>query len=215
MDHHQRHNLTTQWYRYRFKRNIFIADSWNHRIRKIDPSGDVSTFAGNGSRRLSGWYWNQASFLLQTDIAIDQTDHLYVADRFNDKIRKITPDGVVTTLANSDASGTLVGIEVDHSGNIYVASDDPGRESVLGRSSTQLSPIGPEGIVVDEQSNIYLSVYENKIIQDRFIGEETLYAGTGSSVQTNDGGGTAEFNRPIDITLDSFGNFMLQITTQI
>ena len=145
------------------KGNIFIADSWNHRIRKIDPSGEVSTFAGNGSGDYQDGTGTNASFYVPADIAIDQTDHLYVADRFNDKIRKITPDGVVTTIANSATFSTPVGIEVDHSGNIYVASDDPGKRiSPSGEVTTFTNRI-PEGIVVDEQSNIYLSVYENKI----------------------------------------------------
>src|SRR5690606_13331021 len=103
----------------------------NHRIRKITTDGTVSTLAG-GTAGFADGPGNEAKFNQPIDVAVDREGNVYVADNMNHRIRKITPDGEVTTLAGStagyaDGSGATAqfqspsGLEVDDSGTLYVA----------------------------------------------------------------------------------------------
>jgi DNA-binding beta-propeller fold protein YncE len=87
------------------KGNLFVGDCWNHRIRKITPDGVVSTFAGGGLRGelvKNAWIDGKdtaSRFDAPCGLSIDKNDNIYVADANNNCIRKITPEGMVTTLA--------------------------------------------------------------------------------------------------------------------
>jgi len=97
--------------------NLFIGDSWNHRIRKIDMATlEVSTFAGGGSDIGVGSVGDlldaadtSARFYTPSGLGIDSENNLYVADAYNHRIRKIAPDGVVTTIAGSGSTGPDMG----------------------------------------------------------------------------------------------------------
>jgi len=116
--------------------NVYVADNGNDLIRKVTPTGQVTTFAGNGQPGKSDGTGTAASFNSPFGIAIDASGNLYVADSGNNLIRKITPDGSVTTIAGSGSKGandgagkaasfnTPAGIAVDKSGNIYVADEN-------------------------------------------------------------------------------------------
>ena len=113
--------------------NLYVADSNNHRIRKITSGGVVSTLAGSGTEGYHDATGTEAQFNIPTGVAVDSDGNLYVADTDNHRIRKITSGGVVSTLAGSgtegyhDATGTEAqfaapaGVAVDSSGNVYVA----------------------------------------------------------------------------------------------
>ncbi len=136
--------------------NLYVTDSGNNTIRKITPAGLVTTIAGRaGVKGSADGTGTNASFYLPTGIAVDSNGNLYVADEFNDTIRKITPTGpnwVVSTLAGQvtnagliDAMGTNAefatpaAVAVDGAGNVYVAdtADDVIREiSPAGLVST-------------------------------------------------------------------------------
>lgn len=82
--------------------NVFVADTYNHAIRKITPAGVVSTFAGSlGNAGFADGPGSQALFAGPKSMAIDAADNLYVADTFNHLVRKITPTGVVTTVVGT------------------------------------------------------------------------------------------------------------------
>ena len=112
--------------------NVYVADSQNHKIRKITPSGNVSTLAGSGNSGYADGQGVAANFSWPSGVAVDVTGNVYVVDRGNYRIRKITASGNVSTLAGSgnqgfaDAQGTaasfynMFGIAVDSGGNLYI-----------------------------------------------------------------------------------------------
>jgi sugar lactone lactonase YvrE len=113
---------------------LYIADEQNHAIRKIAPGGVVTTFAGSGTYGMQDGTGTAASFVYPHAIVLDAQGNLYVAD-FNDpSIRKVTPQGVVTSINPIDADGSPFfflapnGITIDSQGALYVT--DAGRNAV-------------------------------------------------------------------------------------
>jgi len=86
--------------------NLFVADALNHLIRKITPSGVVTTFAGSGTAGSTNGTGTEASFNTPTDLDFDSNGNLFVTDFANHLIRKITPAGIVTTFAGTGEAGS-------------------------------------------------------------------------------------------------------------
>ena len=168
------------------KGNVYVADTWSHTIRKITPLGTVSTLAGRAGKFGSAdGKGGKAQFNGPRGIAVDKNGNLYVADGGNYTIRKITPDGVVTTLAGS--------------------ATNPGVADGKG-SAAQF--YYPTGVAVDAGENVYVTDSWNhtirKVTQDGLV---TTLAGTSQSSGSDDGrGGAARFNRPEGIAADADGN---------
>jgi sugar lactone lactonase YvrE len=157
--------------------NLFVADGLNHVIRKITPSGEVSTVAGlAGYAGSADGQGSAARFNFPYDVAVGSTGTLYVADLDNDTIRAITPDGNVTTLAgspgvsgNSDGTGAAArffapqGVAVDGVGNVYVADSANSairRISANGDVKTFARLANrPEDLALDSSGNIYVADY--------------------------------------------------------
>jgi uncharacterized protein YjdB len=121
--------------------NVYVADNQNCLIRKISASGSVSTFAGNGTCVSTDGVGTNASLMYPMALTIDPNGNLFVTDTVSPKIRKITPQGVVVTIAGTgvpgynNGIGTSAtfkefpqGIAVDASGNVYVS--DTGNNSI-------------------------------------------------------------------------------------
>lgn len=163
--------------------NIYVADTENNVIRKISSSGDVTTFAGDGTNGSTDANGTLASFNKPTGVAIDNTGNIYVADSENNKIRKITPAGDVSTLAGSGASG----------------SDD-----LVGNLATFAIPTG---VAVDSFGNVYVADSEgSKIRKITPAGQVTTFAGNGI-FGSDDGIGTAAtFGSPYSVAVDSSNN---------
>ncbi|HEY1661740.1 MAG TPA: SBBP repeat-containing protein [Verrucomicrobiae bacterium] len=155
--------------------NLYVADTYNNSIRKITSAGVVSTVAG-GTYGLADGAGSSAQFNTPRSVAVDSAGNLYVADTGNESIRKITPAGLVTTIAGG-AGGSIdgTGIAVDSAGNVYVA--DSGSNTVR-----KLTPVGSNWVM-------------------------TTIAGLAGNAGNVDGtNGSARFNYLYGLTLDSATN---------
>ena len=176
--------------------NLFVADSWNHRIRKIVPDGTVSTFAGGGSSMgvstagaLQDGQDTAARFYTPSGLAIDDSDNIYVADAYNHRIRKITPGGYVSTIAGNGATGP---------GNGGYA-DGP---KDIARFNT------PTELCVDRQGNVYVSdTFGERIRKIAPDGTVSTIAGNGNAGFVDSTAAYAEFNYPRGIVFDGKNTF--------
>jgi sugar lactone lactonase YvrE len=169
--------------------NVYVADTNNNTIRKIAAGGVVTTLAGAavvyGSSDGTG---ASASFRHPYSVATDSAGNVYVADSDNNTIRKITPGGVVSTLA-----GTA---------GVRGSADGTGAAASFS---------GPDGLAVDSAGNVYVADYYNSTI--RAItpgGAVTTLAGAAGSPGSADGtGAAARFNGPQGLATDRAGNVYL------
>ena len=212
--------------------NVYVAEQINERIRKITPDGMVSTFAG-GTRGFADGVGSNAQFDSPSGLAIDASGNLYVADADNHRIRKITPDATVSTLAGStqgytDGPGATaqflipIGVAVDGSGNVYVAErgghkirkvTPSGVVSTLagsiqgmddGPAANALFNI-PLGVASDVAGNVYVADWKNHRIR-KISSQGIVSTLAGSSIGFADGpGGTARFYEPIALVVDDTG----------
>lgn len=176
--------------------DLFVADADNHRIRKVAPDGTVSTVAGDGRPGARDGPAPTAQFLYPTGVAVDRAGTLYVADRGGHTIRKITPQGVVSTLAGNgqpgytDGMGTTaqfhdpMSVAVDRSGRLFVTDSGShtiriitpeGRVSTLAGSPQAGAVDGtgrdarfnwPTGLAIDETGHLYVADSNNAVIRE-------------------------------------------------
>ena len=143
---------------------IYVADQNNSIIRKITPSGFVTTFAGNGYTGSNDSTGTAASFFYPTGIAVDNSGNVYVADQRNNKIRKITSTGVVTTFAGNGTSGSTdgfgitasfnypTGITIDANKNLYVADQRGNKIRKIAQNVFSISPDLPNGLTLNGET---------------------------------------------------------------
>jgi len=163
--------------------NVFVADWDKDQIKKIGPDGKISIFAGSGVRGSKDDTGAKASFYLPEGICLDAKGNLFVADTYNNKIRKISPNGVVITLAGRSHKGSANG------------------------KGIAASFSHPDGIAVDKKGNIYVAdVGNNKIRKITADGTVSDFAGTGARGAENGEAAKASFYRPFGVAVDNAGN---------
>ena len=149
--------------------NLYIADTNNHRIRKVGTDGNISTFAGNGQAASSGDGGPATSAAMNSPegLAIDQAGNLYVADTAGHRVRKITPDGTITTVAGNGSGG-------------FTGDGGP---------ATQASLYYPKGLAVDPSGNLFIADWLNSRVRV-VTPDGTIYtaAGNGAFSYYGDGG---------------------------
>ncbi|CAN5504752.1 hypothetical protein BH10ACT2_BH10ACT2_10610 [soil metagenome] len=204
--------------------NVYVADTDNERIRKITPAGIVTTLAGSTSGTADDPVGTSAQFNKPYGVAVDSDGNVYVADKNNNRIRKITPAGAVTTLAGSGTSGTAdgtgtaaefnkpLGVAVDAAGNVYVADTNNGlirRITPSGIVTTLAGVNQPYGVAVDLAGNVYVADHDNHNIRKITpAGAVTTLAGstTGIADWADATGTDARFDSPAGVAVDATGN---------
>ncbi|WP_157558247.1 IPT/TIG domain-containing protein [Niabella aurantiaca] len=194
--------------------NIYVADPGNHCIRKIDPEGNVTLFAGApGVSGYADGKGAEARFSLPYGLAIDADDNVYCVDPGNWDIRKISPDGTATTLGF--APGSPWGIAVNKvTGILYYTCTDAGSIysiPVAGGSSTKVAEglSYPAGIAVDESGNLYAAISGEQVIRKFTAGSwaSAVIAGTPNVAgYANGAGDKAMFAYPWGLAIDEGGN---------
>jgi sugar lactone lactonase YvrE len=188
---------------------LFVADSRNNRIRKIDPSGNVTTLAGNGLTGFTdgtGGAQGTAEFSGPLSLAVDGSGNLYVADVGNQSIRRVDPAGNVTTVAGHPRSPAI---------------DADGTGGPTGTAGF----MAPTGVAVDASGNIFVAdTYDNRVRRIDSHGNVTTLAGNGEQGDVNGTlgrSGSAEFWKPFEIAADAdghvyvadFGNQRIRVIT--
>ena len=205
--------------------NIYIADGGNNCIRKITPDGMVKTLAGSGVIGKANGTGKAAQFYFPQGLAVDAAGNVYVADIFNNQIRKITPDGVVSTVAgtgnagNADGPGNTAqfnapaGIAIDANGNLLVTDFNNGtiRKITTAGNVKTLPGIarlsGPQGIAIDAAGNLYVAESGNHAIRKIAPGGAlTTLAGAFGGGFADGPGSDARFFDPEGVTIDAAGN---------
>lgn len=165
--------------------NVYVADGFNNVIRKITPSGDVSTYAGDGNAGYTDGAAATAEFYAPQSLAIDGQGNIFVADIGNDIIRKISVAGVVSTYAGNRIHGYVNGVD-----------------SVAEFNN-------PQGICVDANGNLYVADRGNNLIRkistSGVVSTLAGYYGYPAGLY-NATGTAAIFNVPNSVAVDSKGN---------
>lgn len=176
--------------------NVFVADQSNHRIRRITAAGTITTIAGNGAGTPGtgafsgdGGAATAASLNNPTALALDAAGNLYFADQFNQRIRKVAPDGTISTVAGNGTPG--------FSGD--------------GGAATAASLNFPGGIAVDAAGNVYFNDDVNYRLRQISGGVISTIAGSGAQSFSGDGGAatSAALNGNFGIALDLSGNLFI------
>ncbi len=175
--------------------NLYIADSLNQRIRKVNASGTMTTLAGSGASGFSGdgGQATNASLTSPSGVAADRNGNVYLSDTSNHRVRRVAPNGVITTIFGT-GQGTSTG--------------DNG-------PATAATVVRPSGLAVYEnlsgtQRYLYVTEPASQKIRRVDLNTNTVirFAGTGTRGAAGDGGlaTSAQLATPLDVATDSLGN---------
>ena len=171
--------------------NVYIADEYNHRIRKVTPDGIITTVAGTGTLGYSGDGGQATSAQLNYPygVAVDGQGNVYIADDDNNRIRKVTTDGIITTVAGTGTAG------------------DTGD----GGQATSAQIYDPYAVAVDAQGNLYIGEDSGHRVRKVSGGVITTVAGTGTKGFSGDGGQatSAQLYYPDGVAVDAAGNLYI------
>lgn len=216
--------------------NIFVADRDNHAIRKITPAGVVTTIAGTGTAGYADGPAAAAQFNQPLDIVADAAGNLFVADNLNHRIRKISADGQVTTIAGNgtagfaNGTGTAAqfrnpsGLEIDKDGNLLIADRlnhrvrkvtqagvtttlaGDGTSGYLDGDASAARFADPYGITVDASGNIFIADLNNHKVRKISTEGKVTSIAGGAKGFTDGLGAGAQLNTPTDVCIDRNGN---------
>jgi sugar lactone lactonase YvrE len=222
--------------------NFIVADQSNHRVRKIAPDGTASTLAGSAIAGFADGDGAAAQFYNPYGVAVDGEGNVIVSDKSNNRVRKIAPDGTVSTLAGSGRAGCTdgagaaaqfnspLGVAVDGEGNAIVA--DAGNErlrkitpdgtvSTLAESGIQGFADGageaaqfncPYGVAVDGEGIVIVADYSNNLV--RKIAPDGTVSTLAVSVNVGRfgfgaAGAAPQFHNPCAVAVDGEGNVIV------
>ncbi|MEO6723210.1 MAG: T9SS type A sorting domain-containing protein [Ferruginibacter sp.] len=226
---------------------IFIGDNTFGIVRKVDANGIITTVAGTGTYGFSGdgGLATVAKFNAINGVAVDRSGNIFIADTYNNRIRKVNTSGIVTTLAGTGGTGftgdgkaaTTADIKaprnvaVDNAGNVLISSNFRVRQvtvstgiinTIAGNGSggycgdngpvTKSQIYHPVGVAADGSGNIYIVDRENcRIRKVNSAGVITTVAGSGSPGFSGDGGAAnlARLNLPTSVAVDRSGNLFI------
>lgn len=207
--------------------NIYVADTSNNRIRKITAEGVVSTVAGTGTAGYLDGPANAAEFDGPIGVAVDASDNIYVADTYNDRIRKISAEGHVSTVAGAGRPGysdgdaatalfdTPCAVVVSADGTLYIADTGNNQlRKITTAGQVTTLPVtfdgdpnrswlrSPVGLALTHDGFLYVTELERgTIIQIAPDGKACVIAGNGSGY-ADGSGDAARFNQPAGLAID-------------
>jgi sugar lactone lactonase YvrE len=172
--------------------NLYIADTYNNRVRKVDTNRIITTVAGKTSSGFSGdgGAATNANLYNPFDVALDTTGNLYFADYRNNRVRRVDPNGTITTVAGTGSPG--------YSGD--------------GGAATNANLFSPLGVALDATGNLYIAdSRNNRVRKVDTNGLITTVAGTNSPGYSGDGGpaASANLNNPQGVALDAMGKLYI------
>lgn len=172
--------------------NLYIADSGNNRVRMVSASGTITTLAGTGTAGFSGDNGLALNAQLNSPeyVAVDGAGILYISDTGNNRIRRVSPTGTITTLAGNGGAG-------------FSGNNGPAVNAALN---------GPEGVAVDSAGNVFILDSNNlRVRKVSSTGVITTVAGTGVNGNSGDGGLaiSAQLSESYGLAIDSFGNLFI------
>ena len=228
--------------------NLYIADTGNHRIRKVDSTGTITTIAGTGEGGFSGdgGAATAAQLSFPYDVVVDGAGNLYIADTSNHRIRKVDSTGTITTIVGTGVGGfsgdggaataaqlnSPSGVALDGAGNLYIVDQSNHRIRKVDSTGTITTIAGtglygfsgdggaataaqlgfPYGVAVDGADNLYIADRSNQRIRKvDSAGTITTIAGTGEGGFSGDGGPAtvAELSSPYGVAVDGAGNLYI------
>ena len=228
--------------------NIYISDFGNLRIRKVDSTGTITTFAGDGECFDGDGTAVMHGVCYPWSIAVDSANNLYVADTYDLRVRKVDTTGNMTTIAGTGVSGftgdgglatnaTMTypyGVAVDGTGNVYIADQlnyvvrqvntsgiittvagTPGASGYSGDGgpATKATLSSVYGIAADSVGDLLIADYSNQRIREVAGGTINTVAGDGQATFDGDGPATAHaLNSPYGVAVDSGGNLYIADT---
>ena len=241
--------------------NLYIADLYNNRIRKISTSGIITTVAGNGTKNAQsglGSYSGDngpatsAGLNYPYGVAVDGSGNLYIADLYNNRIRKVSAGGTITSIAGNGQTGFSgdggpatsaqldepFGLAIDGAGNIFVTDYGNDRVRKISTSGTITTVVGngnpgytgdggpatsaqvnyPKGIAVDTSGNLFIADFSNSVVRKISAnGVITTVAGNGSFGYSGDGGPatSAPLDFPPAVAVDASGNLFIADTRSV
>jgi hypothetical protein len=186
--------------------NLYIVDTYNDRVRKVSADGTITTVAGTGQPGFSGdnGKATDAQLKLRVGVVVDGAGDLFIADLSNHRVRKVTPDGIISTYAGSGPvdAVTLPGNDAQKGG--FSGDNGPATDARLN---------GPAGLAADALGNLFIADFGNHRVRkvDAVTGMITTVAGTGTPGSSGDGGKAtdARLSGPLGLAVDSAGNLFV------